>query len=184
MLLIYNYKSRFCQRGKNRRPGTDHNICFSLCNPVPLVKPLPGSKTAMEQSHPGTESAQKMSFKLRSKGYFRHQNQYGFSQLKGSRCSLKVHLSLAAAGDTMQQKGRKNTFFQRRDNTVQRLNLFPGQCFRDITFQKTFTKRVPVHLLFFDKNKIFLRQRFQALSSAFVFTNNFSARHKPAPGYS
>ena len=103
LLLVQDDQPQVLQRGEHRRPGTQHDVCLSPADALPLVVSLRQPQAAVQQGHLIPEIGGKPGHHLGRQGDFRHQDHHGPALGQQGLGQADIHQGLAAAGDPLQK---------------------------------------------------------------------------------
>ena len=104
LLLIQNDEAQVLQRREHRRSGTQHNMCLSPADALPLVVPLRQAQAAVQQRHLIPEIGGKPRHHLGRQGNLRHQDHHGTALRQQCLGQPDIHQGLAAAGNPLQKR--------------------------------------------------------------------------------
>ena len=75
MFLIYDDESQLCEWGKQRRAGTNGDVCFSSSYTSPLPQSVRRTESRVQDRNLVAKPRSEPPNKLRRQGYLRHQHQ-------------------------------------------------------------------------------------------------------------
>ena len=155
MFLVHDDQPQGFQGGKNSGSGPHHDRGFPRLDASPLIQPLPGGKTAVEDSYfftkPGTEAP----FHLGHQTDFRYQDQ-GLTVLgEGFLRRPQIYFRFPRTGDSVKKQRLVSSVAQCPFDFDQGLLLLSGQINRPFFNAKNFPQGVSKTGLFPDLQQAF-----------------------------
>ena len=127
MFFVDDDQSGIGQRREHGRARANHDIHRAGANAVPLVVALAVGQPTVLDGHGGTKAGAKERRHLRREGNFRHQHQHAAPAPPDRIGQPQIHLGLAAAGHTVDQRHPKSLRGRQRQQLLHRHLLLVGQ---------------------------------------------------------
>src|SRR5262249_60815568 len=104
VLLVHADDAHVAERREDRRPGTDHDGCFTGRDPLAFVTPLGLGQSRVQQRDLAAETSSKPTKRLRRQRDLGYEHDRASPAFERRRAGLEVDLGLAAGGLTIEQE--------------------------------------------------------------------------------